>query len=475
MHDLASLAALNADSTLAGATSLGAELRRQLAGVAVTQAAHAEAVMEEEPPNDGEELLAPPQQQRHGEEEEQGGIVAGEQQQDKDQPLDRGQQQQEQPAAALAQTDLYTASQPAAAAQHTVAPRVIDDDALFTESSAEVITPNSAGRVIPRAPSPVVIPDMAHHASLLTESPVRSGASSPGGGSSGFGGFRRSGSFTSSRRASVDLGAAQFEESHAAQELFYRLNHARQTVDFVKRQAAAFSQLNRASMGVWEALDRCNQLREYEAALLGDELVDSDMSLMEHALQTAELCRLAFPQYEWAGLVGLIHGLGKLLAHATLGSEPQWAVCGESFPVGCRFHPSIMHAPYFQANPDRRRRGYASPTGVYQPGCSLSAVCMSWSGAEYLYMVLAMNRTKLPPEALFLVRYQKFAALLRPGQPYGELLSDFDRSMLPTLRTFMQLAEYRRQEVPGRLEGDELHVHYEALLQKYIPQGSLRW
>lgn len=31
-------------------------------------------------------------------------------------------------------------------------------------------------------------------------------------------------------------------------------------------------------------------------------------------------------------------------------------------------------------------------------------VYMSWSAAEYLYMVLIKNKTLLPPEALFLIR-----------------------------------------------------------------------
>jgi len=283
-----------------------------------------------------------------------------------------------------------------------------------------------------------------------------------------------------SRRNSSDLGhvapsTSHLAQGHAAEELFYRLNHARQTVDYVKRQAATFSTLNRATMGVWDALEMLNSLREYESALLGAEVGDPDMPLMEHALQTAEACRIAFPQQDWMGLVGLLHGLGKLLAHANFGSEPQWAVCGESFPVGCRFHPAIIHSQFFQANPDRRRRVYASPTGVYQSGCGLGAVCMSWSGAEYLYMVLAMNKTCLPAEALFMLRYQKFAAVLRPGQPYGELLSAFDRSMLPSLRKFCDLIRYKRRDVPGRLEGDALRDHYDALMAKYIPQGTLRW
>ncbi len=32
---------------------------------------------------------------------------------------------------------------------------------------------------------------------------------------------------------------------------------------------------------------------------------------------------------------------------------------------------------------------------------------MAWSYSEYLYMLLLMNGTKLPPEALFIIRYHK--------------------------------------------------------------------
>lgn len=70
-----------------------------------------------------------------------------------------------------------------------------------------------------------------------------------------------------------------------------------------------------------------------------------------------------------------------------MGAEPQWAVCGESFPVGCRFHPAIACSQFFSINPDRRRRIYTSPTGIYKEGCGLASVHMSWSASEYLYMV----------------------------------------------------------------------------------------
>ena len=82
------------------------------------------------------------------------------------------------------------------------------------------------------------------------------------------------------------------------------------------------------------------------------------------------------------------------------GALPQWAISGEGFPVGCRFAPSIVCSQFFSVNPDRRRRLYTSATGMYHAGCGLKAVYMSWSAAEYLYMVLVLNKTRLPPEAL---------------------------------------------------------------------------
>ncbi len=95
------------------------------------------------------------------------------------------------------------------------------------------------------------------------------------------------------RRRSNSRSNYHLTSGQAAVELFLRLNHARQTLDFVKRQASVFGTLDRAKMDVWQALDMLNELREYEAALMsasGSE-VDPEMPLRAHALQTAELCR----------------------------------------------------------------------------------------------------------------------------------------------------------------------------------------
>lgn len=52
---------------------------------------------------------------------------------------------------------------------------------------------------------------------------------------------------------------------------------------------------------------------------------------------------------EWFQVTGLIHDMGKVLA---LWGEPQWAVVGDTFPVGCQFSDKCVFYEKFEANPD---------------------------------------------------------------------------------------------------------------------------
>jgi len=274
-------------------------------------------------------------------------------------------------------------------------------------------------------------------------------------------------------------GSYHLTHGQAAVELFLRLSRARQTLDFVRRQASMFASLNHTRMSIWEALSQFSGLREYEAALFdpAGALLDPDMPLMQHALQSAELCRLNFPDKDWMHLVGLIHGLGKLLAHPMFGSQPQWAICGESFPVGCRFDSRVSGSQFFTVNPDRRRRLLNTPLGIYKPRCGLQHVFMSWGAPEFLYLVLSLNLTRLPQEALFLLRNQKFLTLTKTGSSgYHHLLSPEDEALLPLLRDFQRIIMYRRVPIPdhARLKDSDLHRYYEGLIEKYVP-GVLLW
>jgi hypothetical protein len=61
----------------------------------------------------------------------------------------------------------------------------------------------------------------------------------------------------------------------------------------------------------------------------------------------------------------------------------------------------------------RRRRTYSTALGVYQEQCGLRNVYMSWGAAEYLYMLLVLNQTQLPEEALFMIRYVVLLVVLQ--------------------------------------------------------------
>jgi inositol oxygenase len=89
--------------------------------------------------------------------------------------------------------------------------------------------------------------------------------------------------------------------------------------------------------------------------------------------------------------------------------------------------------------------------------------------------VLLLNRTRLPPEALFILRHQKFGAAGRGA--YRELLSPADRALLPWLPRFRELSRYRRRPAPpgGHLGSAAFREYYGGLIAKYIPGGALRF
>src|SRR5437773_4852147 len=125
---------------------------------------------------------------------------------------------------------------------------------------------------------------------------------------------------------------------------FYRLNHRHQTFDFVQTKRKEYLGLNRRQMSLWEALDFLN-------TLVDDSDPDTDLSQLEHLLQTAEQIRRD-GQPRWFILAGLVHDLGKTLC---LYGEPQWAVVGDTFPVCCAWWDRIVFDQFFEANPDSRQ------------------------------------------------------------------------------------------------------------------------
>jgi len=240
-------------------------------------------------------------------------------------------------------------------------------------------------------------------------------------------------------------------------ETYLRM-HTYQTVEFVKRKREQWMQFDHVQMTVMQALEKLNDL-------IDESDPDVDMPNIVHAFQTAESIRQQHPDKEWFHLTGLIHDMGKVLAFF---DEPQWAVVGDTFPVGCQYAKSIVYRDFtFALNPDTDDSRYNTTMGMYERNCGLDNVLVSWGHDEYLYQVLKNHpNCTLPEEAFYTIRYHSFYPW-HTGGDYDFLCNDRDRNMLKWVREFNQFDLYTKTDTVPDI--DELRPYYQKLIDKYIP------
>jgi inositol oxygenase len=203
---------------------------------------------------------------------------------------------------------------------------------------------------------------------------------------------------------------------------------------------------------------------EFLNRLVDDSDPDTDLSQIDHLLQTAEAMRKD-RRPRWFILTGLIHDLGKVLC---LYGEPQWAVVGDTFPVGCAYSDRLLFADFFSLNPDSQVSEYQTRLGIYGERCGLSQVDMSWGHDEYLFHVL---KPYLPEEALYVVRYHSFYAAHREGA-YEYLMDDHDVEMFRWVREFSPYDLYSKSS--ARPDQEALRPYYEDLIAEFLP-AELDW
>jgi inositol oxygenase len=148
--------------------------------------------------------------------------------------------------------------------------------------------------------------------------------------------------------------------------------------------------------------------------------------------------------------------------------EPQWAVVGDTFPVGCAWSDKIVYPEFFAANPDRNRPELQTENGIYEAGCGLRNVHVSWGHDEYLYRV---TKDYLPEPAQYMIRYHSCYPIHREGA-YQHLLDDHDREMLDWVRKFNPYDLYSKSDT--RPELATLKPFYDELINEFMP-GKLRW
>lgn len=248
-----------------------------------------------------------------------------------------------------------------------------------------------------------------------------------------------------------------YEDTTPGVREFYRLNHTNMTRDFVLSKKREYTPLDKKVMSVWEAMDQLDKL-------VDDSDPDTDLSQIDHNLQTAEACRRD-GRPRWFQLAGFIHDLGKVLC---LFDEPQWAVVGDTFPVGCAWSNRIVFSDYFRANTDSKIPEYQTRFGVYTEGCGLSKVDMSWGHDEYLYHVM---KPYMPEEALYMIRYHSFYPCHKEND-YQYLMTEHDQKMFHWVKEFNQYDLYSKSNAKPDVKA--LRPYYEELVSEFLPE-KIHW
>ncbi len=252
------------------------------------------------------------------------------------------------------------------------------------------------------------------------------------------------------------------EEANQKVAEFYRLNHQHQTLDFVLGMKEKYARPERRTrqMHMWDMMEHLNNF-------VDDSDPDTSFTQMEHAMQTAERIRKdGHPR--WMIATGFIHDAGKVLSVDY--NEPQWAVVGDTFSVGCAWSESIVFHEFFANNPDRHNPLYQTPNGIYEEGTGLDNVHLSFGHDEYLYHVVK-DDSKLPVEALYMIRYHSFYPWHREGA-YTHLTNEQDRRMLPEVQKFNPYDLYSKGD--ERPDVEVLSPYYRELVAEFFP-SPLRW
>ncbi|ETN68595.1 hypothetical protein NECAME_05559 [Necator americanus] len=242
----------------------------------------------------------------------------------------------------------------------------------------------------------------------------------------------------------------------------YYNQHKKQTVEFVDEMHKKWLSFNHAKMPILEALDVL-------ANFLDESDPDVDEANLKHAYQTAERLRKAHPQKPWMHLAGLVHDLGKVMS---VWGENQWAVTGDTYPVGCEPSDTIVYGvSSFEGNPDMSNPKYNTEIGMYNIGCGLENLKMCWSHDEYMYQVLLNHGSTLPEDALYAIRFHSFYPY-HSHNAYKQFMNSRDEQFLDAVLLLNSCDLYSKNDEEPNIE--DLKPYYQSLIDKYIP-GEVAW
>ena len=250
-----------------------------------------------------------------------------------------------------------------------------------------------------------------------------------------------------------------YEENSKQCEL-YSAMYKNQDLKFVLHQKGKYEKLNNKLMTIHKALSLMDTFVDSS-----DPDVDEPNSV--HAYQTAERIRKKYPDDKEYQIIGLIHDLGKVLF--TFG-EPEWSITGDTFVVGCKLPESMVYYEKTLNHPDRNN----TPLGIYEEGCGIDNVYLSFGHDEYLYQVLKQNNEnhKISYRYWNIIRYHSFYPWHDCGE-YSQLMDKKDLETLKLVKEFNEFDLYSKEDIHLEIT-DSIKKYYENLLNEFFFK-ELQW
>ena len=243
------------------------------------------------------------------------------------------------------------------------------------------------------------------------------------------------------------------------QYLLYKDMHEKQNLEYVLEMKDKYSILNNKKMTIKDVLKRMDTFIDPS-----DPDVDVENSI--HAYQTAERIRKKYPDDEELQIIGLIHDLGKILFDF---NEPNWAIVGDTYVVGCEFPKSIVYYDTLKNNSDFDKY---DKLGIYEYGCGLDNLNITFGHDEYLYQVLKQNYNHyISQKYLDIIRYHSFYPW-HTGNDYYCFMKEKDKKILKDVLMFNEFDLYSKED--DTEISDEIKKYYDNLLDLYF-DGELNW
>lgn len=134
-------------------------------------------------------------------------------------------------------------------------------------------------------------------------------------------------------------------------------------------------------------------------------------------------------------------------------------------------HQTIVYPELFANNPDTKDPIYSTETGIYQTGCGLENVVLSFGHDEYLYSVVKRNRLSNFPEiACDIIRYHSFYAWHTNGAYRWVMNGKEDEEILRWVQEFNKYDLYSKKDDAPADDDPELISYYQELLKEFFPE-----